>query len=865
MWQDTRLRWAITACVALCLLILVSWVRLDVAKVLRDNQLTLASDSHITFSFSHASLSIMHGIGVSIDDFDMRDASWHIRAPSVFVGLNVGALLLGEVRPASLFFQMPEVELRLEGQSNGLMPLLQAFDLEELNIIKGVLRVDGQPYFDKMQMDIRDLGENREMRWELMAHHRSQLLQSHGRAMLTDEGITSGFAKLKFEHIPMPASLAKKLSETLPPGFPVSHISSALTVDVANRAEWYVFGEMSLENAGNTQAMNVRAKLHSNDGLLSWEDAFVNLGQGLVVEASGQCHGWQSCQADFKGRSLSLEKMRTLPWLHVSEGWRGKLDLATHLDWQHQALALQGQISWPKLTSISGEQEMVLPDGVIEMQNATWSAKTGLMVEQGQARVGETMLSLQDVVLAKSHWQAGVQVKQAGRSWRPLANIMLHQYGIDQPLSGDGDIAGDMFWQASDDGAQQLRLKLDASKASIQWGDRVNKPMNQPAALQAEWRKQAASKEGGSWSLQLQDLSFGRTRMQTMQLKQEQNHYQLKVTDGEVDFDQGWLNWPAMLDVTEVRGKLKGTWSLAWEHRLHWRSVLPEHLSGQLSMQQWGINGHELTGELAADAGRLSFQNLQWKDGLDNSLLSGEIDLLHQRGRVDVEGGRWEQSGWQQWQSMMPEGLMLSGKLSQVSMQYLDNPWFDLHGQYRMSHQHIELKNFSATLANGWFKSRRLILSTGEQGLHAQGDIRVGNVHLDKIKALDEALQASMGGRLYANVLLDGGLPMRQGWRGNGDMVIYSGHWQPHSDVNPHVYRFRQLGAHVEVLPEKGWFLSSIRLQSGENVWQGKLSLDVQEQFSGAMTDQKGRDWHVSGSWPYPVWAATPAAPTKAF
>ncbi len=861
------LRRVLLTCAGLGLLALLLFYRLDSGAIRDEIARQLTRLPGTTLQMEDVRPSLLHGPGLRLEHARLSTPVASVDSAHLDLGLRLLPLLLGKIELADIAIHDGIIRLSgatEDGGSPGAFDpgIIARLPTERLQLVRCALRSGDQAILDDVYLDVRGIGQNREMLWEIQAQKRDQGLRGHGRIDFRRGEAASGFGKLKFNRVSARA-LAPWLPERMNRALelPARQISGTLTMDMRTGKSWSLFGELSLQ-ADQREPIRLRGKLsHEPDGRTLWRDSFIHFSHAAAIALEGEC-GRDGCASSITGRAVPLAIMIALLRGAPLPDWSGQGDFSARLNWHEGVWSASADLDLTHLV-FHGREDMALPDlrlahARIEGRGKAWRLKSH---DSQDARQMAAPLRI-ELFHDGEEDGARLRVQAPASFWKPWLDVALQEHGLDATYQASGklDLALDFRRHAR---ASELRFRLDATESGLKH-PRLNKPASVPlnCAGRLRWQGDDPLAVSAEPELSLDHCRLSESRVRKLEWHRKAAHRRFSLREIELDFDEaaGFLaTLPAPF--TGFHGKLSGdSISTSWDGDRNTPWPWMKRAGGQLLMQQLGTADWKASGSITAKNGLLGSRHLHLEGAHGHAELSGRFDFAHMKGRLDIL------SGFANLDRLPPldpawNRLQLEGSLSQVDARLLDNDWKALAASYAWRDGGLALSNGEAGLGGGRASFRRMRLFRGTDGIGLDGDLRLHGVQLEQLRGMDTLLKARLGGTLHANVRIRGEIGQSlAGWRtSNGDLLIYNGRYQRETDSSPRA--FRRLEGRFRIGRE-AVNVKNIRLVHRGHDYRGWASIDASGRITGLIQDSAGR-FSLRGQWPHLDWNPLPASAAK--
>jgi len=771
------------------------FLRLDPDKLSTSVQSQWRQWSGQKIRIGSASLSLLQGISLRIQNVDVQSKKqgWHLHADGVRLGLSVWHLLQGETGIKSAEIIHPVLDFSNPPQMKYLVGISLPKSLNQLHIRQGRIRINSRPIAQGFDGTVRRISRDQELTWELQTSLFGGDLTTQGRIQPAEQE-NMVFGKLDAKHIHL-KDLSAFSPEINPPQPAYDTFGTSLTFDVNAGKEWNLFGDSNLHaSLKNTPAIIWRGKV---DGAgwqrLNWHDAFLQMGRNTMFSTTGGCVRDKGCHFDINTRKAEIPLI--LNALNLNLPVKGTLNAKSSFSWKNGQWSARGDlashhVSW---------SDIPVPDATVSMPNAHYHAPGHIELAGVHLQVGDEGGSMVLGKFTKSaeKWNLDAHARNMAHAWAPFANILLKYHGIKPDLKGKGTLGADVE-VSHDVGHTGIDFSIHTDQAQIAYSEVFSKPASIPASITAH-----ADMEGNRNLLTIQNAELGDDYIKRMQwvigqkktecVSAEDIHIDLtKLRQSGVVLPDGLKDW---------HGAIHGHFA---HLRPSARTNMPDWFAesdAKLELADFGVGEHQWNGLINIRNGTLSTRNLLWKTIDQRARLAGVFSLSSGQGNMNVQDATlsWNQG------DALPAWLSqakLHGHFHNIDLDWMGNTWGKLDGLYRTKGQHITLKKVRGKLAGGSIQSPELSLALSPQegelrlrktksrvggrgspggSVHFSGPVRMAIVRLGKLHGLSEALGANLDGYIYLNANLDGEFPWyaQSAWKGNGDIEIQHGHWQP--------------------------------------------------------------------------------------
>lgn len=865
--MTSRLRRGFGASAVLLALLALIWMRTDIAAMRKAAEASIASGLGATISVGSQHLSFFPTFGVHLEKVVIRHPDWQVASDEVLIHVGLLPLLFGKVELQQVEFVSPHFHLNNLASADAQAARLSALPFERLRIHHGALQLDDHPpLIEDFELDVRDIGRNRDVLWESQAMLDGQLLRSYGRVSMRGGSVHGGFGKLKLEQVP-----AMRLASLLPAGIalrlkPTTALSGSGTWELRPDRTWSLFGDLHLFDAGR-ELGQARGKLQrTGEGQFAWQDSFLHIGDRAVIAVSGSCdHG--VCDSRLKADNVPLDFL--LPFwvrqVRQPEQWKGDLGFDARAHWQGSLWQVEGSARFGRSRMSFGDRVFELPAARLEFDKLSGKGRLWALAD------GKLQLDRSDEALAINVSQPDAEALEAQVSapqltgvWRPMGNVLLASLGEAPLLRGEGVARGSLDVRLSGRQKIGIGLQADLSGAHLAYDDWLDKPAGMTTTFSVDLESDARQLR----SLALHDVRLAGSSLRLAAWNRHKDGGGWQLHDVKVDLDALASAGVRLPGSFASGGTISGNAKGEMVRDDGTSMLLPASFQGVLDLHHFGIGGWRWTGRLRGDGKALQSAGLRLEGAAGYALVDMDWNFPSNV-RADIRSADLD---WQTLPSPPPMwgGLTIRGRIHQARLRIVRNDWQKLQGNYRWQQGKMRLMQMKGRLAGGNISVNSLSLQPESGRLGVQGDLQLQNVHLESVRGLQDFAASEVRGRLYANLKLDGALPLKglQGWRADGDVVIYDGYRLPKFDAGnaavdgalpawAKLYAFRQLDAHLDWKLDR-LKITGIRLKQMGDLYQGQALVAANGAISGSVRDTaRGESYRLSGEWPRVIWEST--------
>jgi len=591
------LRRIIIAGAGLSALALLFWYRLDLPDMNAyiDRQTGQLANTRVTIRDSQ--LTFLHGFGLRLNKVSVDRPDYRMQADQIIVGVHLLPLLLGKIEISNLDIHDGTFSISPSALPDFSTGSLATLPVERIQLIRCRLVTDsGKEVLENIQLDLRDIGSDRETLWELQAQKGEQSLRGHGRLDFRQNEITTGFGKLKLSQVSVsslqpfaPAMLASMF------GNGKNQVSGTLTMDITGRHAWAIFGEMELQSSRYEQPLRLRGKIdHPDDAHVEWRDSFIHFDDKTAIAISGQCEK-SRCENSIKANNIPLSAWLPLLPDNAGEAWKlaARTDINGIVTWQPSAWQASASLKLSRLSYVKGENRITIPD--ITMGQTTARGTKSSWQINGTAGFAGSADTLGFGIKGEGGKSlAHLQSSHLGKIWPILGNVLLAEWNFQPSLKGQGFISGsiELGRQGSE---RSLKVDLNADQAGIQHPE-FSKPPSIVAACKASLSWQEARNSMPASAL-LDQCRLHTSHVEMLQWKYSDKTYRLSNKGINVDFDalqkQG-MKLPGILQA--FHGQISGSFSTSWADASDAEWPWVTHASASLNLQGLGTSDWQASG-----------------------------------------------------------------------------------------------------------------------------------------------------------------------------------------------------------------------------------------------------------------------------
>ncbi|MDQ7002333.1 MAG: hypothetical protein Q9N02_06555, partial [Ghiorsea sp.] len=200
---------------------------------------TQLAQTGITLDTKGLSLSAMYMGSIYLNDVDIQTQAFTLHAEEIAIDLNLAALLTGKILPQALYIRFADINI-LQTEKEAWLNFVESgrFKLKRIDITQSEIHFQQQHItLEQANLDIRDIGRNKNPKAELRAHIGDGRIDAHGYLHLKHGKITRGFSRIKLVTIPLSFIAHHTTLETL---------TGSITAHMYQDKPWQAFGHLSL-------------------------------------------------------------------------------------------------------------------------------------------------------------------------------------------------------------------------------------------------------------------------------------------------------------------------------------------------------------------------------------------------------------------------------------------------------------------------------------------------------------------------------------------------------------------------------------------------------------------------------------------
>jgi len=815
--QKQQLRQWMYASVTVALFISVAVALIDTQKIYNNLQQQLAA-SGIEIEAKALSLSVMYTGSIQLDQVHIQAKAFEVDAKRLFIDLDLAALLTGKGIPKALYLQSSDINITQDNQDTWLSFLkVDKFKLGRINISQSEIHFEQHHItLEEVDLDIRDIGANKNPRMELRAHIGDGRIDAYGYLHMKRGAITKGFGSAKLFDIPLASWQLGTTLETF---------SGSITSHLNQDASWQSFGHFTLQE-NHHEALELRAKVIGNkDTFLSIDEMVLSHPEIGGLQISGQCLNQHQCE--FEAGSKEIAAMPLLKLLKI----KGVANVS--MKGLHIKTALSdgkwftsGGISWPSFEYIPIRNTKtlkpihILPSR-LQVTNFIWTNPEDWQINNASISTPQDPLptiDAQNISYKMDKLDIPIHF-HASRYWLPLAQGLL----LDTlPLEGQGNLDGSIQLTFNHNILTGAIANIDATQAEIR-SDNILKPLNMTLRIegQALWEAEKLP------ALTELSLVLGTS---TFKLRHEDFHW--FFSNMEINFDelseQG-IQLPQPLE--QWHGYIRGETALfVPDENIHIEQA-------DVDLIQFGFNRHVVDGQIQMDHQQWQVKNLHWSEGKNSA------EFFSRKGsRFDIVAKSLDLPSLNMLHALP---FFTHGRLKSNEFRLPFGTLSHVTSTYKTDEQGLHLSTFQGSFYEGSLSSELVEITKNDDLFNLKGTIQVGGIHLNNWLWLHKQFGTHLQATIYATLNLQGNFNSEEtllNWEGDGDVAVYNGVWLFHNTnitadkVNLNLRKRKE-------------FNTSFRIKDGKLRGRGELRIDEEKQVTGSLK-WLGETYDFSKTWP---------------
>ncbi len=803
------------ASVAVAILLLVLTTHVDKQHIYQQIQSQL-QQSDIALASKHIALSTMYIGSIRLDHVHIQTQLFELHAKHLFIDLNLAALLTGKAVPQAIYLQSADINIIQDKQEPWLRWIQhKTFKIKRINITQSEVHLESQHLtLEQTDLDIRDIGINKNPRMELQAHIGEGQIDAHGYIRLKHGKVSRGFGRIRLNQIPIDNWQHHTTLKTL---------SGSMTSHINQDGTWQSFGHLTLqESPKNTVEIRGKVVGGQSDYFLSIQNMVVRHKPTGTLQISGDCITQQQCAFTIQSSSLTLQPLFHLLQLPITtngqlHNTKMRLNLNNHhwvsyIHTQWDAFSLTPNLAQPTAKPIQ------IPPATLNISDFDWSSTSTwnmnklviISNKKKEIEISQATYRQQTLTLPMKLYQTSF--------WLPISQWLWQESHI----QGDGQLDGFIDLTFKNAFLIKARMNLDATQTQFQ-SSSMYKPQHVPLHIQGElvWEEDKLPTLA-TISLALADSSFT--------LKQQGTYWYFH--DLDVDFDQ----------VKEAGIQLPPMWQ-HWHGYIHGSTTLhiPDDTitikQANIDLIQFGKGKHYVDGQIITNGNTWEIENLRWEQGKNMAYFFSRAN-----NRFDIEAVSLDTQAFTLLQNLP---FQPSGHIQINTLRLPFGTLNQVHANYSTHEKQTFLQAFQGKFYEGTLKAGKVAVLSDHNQITIKGRIQVGGVHLNNWRWLHKQLETHLEGTVYATLNLEATLNHEQAlksWQADGEIAVYNGLWL----LNDKNIKADKLVANIR---KRKAFHAILKVKDGKHQGSGHLNIDAQNKVSGKIHWQ-GKTYQLTKSWP---------------
>ncbi len=821
--QKQQLRTWLYAGVAVALVFGLALSQVDSQNMYQTLQDRLAK-SGVKIQAESISLSPMYMGAIRLDGVIIQSDTFDAEVQRFFIDLDLAALLTGKAIAQALYLQDADINITQESQDDWLSLLKNdAFKLKRIDISQSEIHFEQQHLtLEKVDLDIRDIGKNKNPRLELRAHVGDGRIDAHGYLHIKRGEITKGFGRVKLFDIPF---------NNWNQGTNIQTLSGSITSHLNQDESWQSFGHLSLQT-DTAKPIEVRAKIiGDNTTFLSIDEMVFNHQKIGAVQVTGQCETVQNCNFIMDSKKIAATPLLNI--LNIQGTTNANLE-NTHIttsysdgQWFTSADTSWQSFDYTLKQNNDKEKTIVMPTSRLKLSNFIWHNAASWQINQLSlfSSVDEnTTADSADIELIQATYDAGVldipiNLNQTSY-WLPFSQWLLADKLAPE---GQGTMKGYINLTFAHDVLTQADIQLDATDVELRSGE-VYKPNHIPLTLHGRlsWAEDKLP-DYAEIGFKLDESTF--------HLRHEKTRW--FFSDMDIDFDalaevgirlpQPWQTW---------HGYIRGETTL----HIPEKNIIIEQ--ADVDLIQFGKDHHIVDGQIQTDGKIWHVQNLHWMQDKNEAEFFGGAN-----NHFDIQAESLDAQALILLQSLPFQPL---GNIKTKALRLPFGTLSQVEADYQVTDSSLDLSTFKSKFYEGTLKSEKVRVFPKDKQVTMKGTIQVGGIRLNNWLWLHKQLDAHLEASVYATLNLEVDFDINQhltAWKGDGEVSIYNGLWL----LNGSNIKADKLIANIRKRKE---FNASFTVKNERTKGKGKFRIDEDKNVSGQLL-WLGTTYNFNKTWPH--------------
>ena len=821
--KESSRRWIFASVVAAFALTLIIG-NIDKTKIYQTIKTQLAQTG-VVLHAKGLSLSPMYMGSIRLNNVNIQTQAFTLHAEQISIDLNLAALLTGKALPQALYIRFAEINV-LQTEKESWLNFIETekLKLKRIDISQSEIHFEQQHItLEQTDLDIRDIGKNKNPRAELRAHIGDGRIDAHGYLHLRHGKITRGFSRIKLIDIPLSFISHDTTLETL---------TGSITAHMYQDKPWQTFGHLALQK-DKRNYLELRGKLKASGAeLFVINDMVLKIKDAGNVQISGSCDTWNTCQINSQSTSLNLEPIANLfnntKYKYFVQNNSLK-NMLIQTNWNADNFSSQGQFSWQKInyslsTPLPQQKEVHIDAGTFVFEDLSFSNKAHWHLRSATISTTDNKdasINITSATLQPDYWKVPLQLQHSSL-WLPLSQIILDQQTHTQNISGDGVLTGHFVISRTAEQDHSINFDLDASQSSFSWLG-YKKPKNIPLTLQGDiiWKGDEIQPSFLQSSIQLADSYANITFKSGM----------LSLQDMAVDFNQ--LNNQSVTMGQPLQywhGNIIGSINIDLKQQ--------QLLHAQLQLHDLGAKSHHLTGNINYTDKHWKISQLSWAFGKNQVQFT-----TNQQASVNIHAESLDSTGLTR---LLQLPLTTKGRFT---AQKLTLPFGRLNqvvASYKLNEHQFMLKKFKSHFYQGNLRAKKLSISTQNNQLHISSMVQAGGIRLNNWQWLQKQFDGYLEGSMYATLNLDAYFDPQgklNSWQSDGDVMVYNAKWL----LNNKNIQADKLALSMR---KREQFSAALNITKHKIKGSGRITIDADTNITGHFNWQD-KSFKLHKTWPH--------------
>jgi len=816
-------RWIFASVMAALALALIIG-SIDKAEIYHALKMQLVQ-SGVTLDAKSLNLSPMYMGSVSLNDVSIQTQAFTLHAEQLSIDLNLAALLTGKALPQAIYIRFADINVMQTEKESWLNFIeTEKLKLKRINISQSEIHFEQQHItLEQTDLDIRDIGKNKNPRAELLAHIGDGRIDAHGYLHLRHGKITRGFSRIKLIDIPLSFISHNTTLETL---------TGSITAHMYQDKPWQTFGHLALQK-DKRNYLELRGKLKASESkLFVINDMVLKIKDAGNVQISGSCDTWNTCQINSQSTSLNIEPIANLfssiKFKRLAQNNSLK-NIRIQMNWNTDNFSSQGQFSWENInyslsTPLPQQKEVKIDAGNFTFEGLSFSNQTHWHLRSATISTADNKgasINITSATLQPDRWKVPLQLQHSSL-WLPLSQIILDQQTHKQNINGDGVLTGHLVISHTTEQAHSINFDLDASQSSFSWLG-YKKPKNIPLTLQGDivWEGGKVQPSFLKSSIQLADSYANITFKPDM----------LSLENMAVDFNQLSKQSIALAQPLQYwHGSITGNINIDLKQQ--------QLLHTQLQFHDFGAKNHHLTGAINYTDKLWHISQLSWVFGENQVQFT-----TNQQAEVNMNAESLDSAGLT---NLLQLPLTAKGRFT---AQKLILPFGRLNqvvASYNLNEHQFTFKKFKSHFYQGNLHAKKLSISAQNNQLHISSIVQAGGIRLNNWQWLQKQFDGYLEGSMYTTLNLDAHFDPQgklNRWQGDGDIMVYNAKWL----LNNKRIQADKLALSLR---KQKQFSATLNITKHKKKGSGRITIDADANIAGHI-NWLGKSFKLHKTWPH--------------